>query len=59
MSNKGMYFILGAFTVIALRTICDNAIKQEDQRKKKAKAQKVYDEEDLEMLDEDIYAEEW
>ena len=59
MKRNGIYFLLGAFTAFGLRALCDDAVRREDGRRKKERAQKAYDEEDLEMLDEDIYAEEW
>ena len=59
MKRNCIYFLLGAFTAFTLRSICDDVVRKEDQRRKKERTQKAYDEEDLEMLDEDIYAEEW
>ena len=59
MRSKCIYFLLGAFTVITLRVLCDYVVKKEDQHRAKMRLQEAYAEEDLEMLDEDIYAEEW
>jgi hypothetical protein len=59
MKRECRFFLLGALSVIALRAYANLAVTREDGRRRKERAQKDVEEEDLEMLDEGIYNEEW
>lgn len=59
MKKELRFFLLGACSVIALRAYANLAVAKEDERRRKERAQKSVDDEDLEMLDKDIYEEEW
>ena len=50
----------GALSVLALKAFCNLTIAIEDERREKERAKKSnVENEDLEMLDDDIYNEEW
>lgn len=60
MRKETKYFMYGALSVLALKAFYNLTIAVEDERREKERAKKSnIEDEDLEMLDEDIYNEEW